>query len=296
MSQQKVYEASTIEEALRAVTADLGDDADIIEAVKERRGGVLGFFAKECFVVTARTRSDATQKQPEQEFSELLLQLASGVSDTWEPEAYAVPDDPERLDPPVAAPAPEAVIAQPVENVPVSNPSAARGVIDLRTGRRRPPPLVPLATAAGDSDPRVSERPERQSQLRRRLRGEIDATPQQYVMEVEGPMIDLRDSVPRWSLARLQMLGLPDTILEVVEQLDPSRDLEWVQSLSIAIGKLNPSPDVPITYVIGHGRRSAIDLVLGIPHGRIPAALIIDGQRVKVTPDELALSIRACIR
>jgi hypothetical protein len=93
------------------------------------------------------------------------------------------------------------------------------------------------------------------------------------------------------------MLDLPDAVLEAIEVLDPTRDLEWVQSLSIAISKLEPAnPDAEVTYVIGHGRRSAPELVRGIPLGRIPTALIIDGVRVKVTPDELALSIRACIR
>ena len=115
-------------------------------------------------------------------------------------------------------------------------------------------------------------------------------------MEVDGPMVDLRDSVPRWSLARLQMLGLPDSVLQAIERLDPTRDLEWVQSLSIAISKLNPDPGVELTYVVGHGRRSAVQLITGIAQGRIPTALILDGQRVKVTPDELALAIRACVR
>jgi hypothetical protein len=289
VSKQKRYEAATVEEALRAVSNDLGDDIEIVEAVKERRGGVLGFFAKEVFVVTAHAKSPVESKEPEQEFGDLLLQLANGVADTWEPEGEL----PQRH--PVQQPvAPPTVVIPAVEKVP-TQPQA--GVIDLRTGRRRPAPIVPLATASRDVSSHDADRPERPSNLRKRLLGGAsDPQPEQYVMEVDGPMIDLRDSVPRWSLARLQMLGLPDTVLQVVERLEPTRDLEWVQSLSIAISKLNPDPGVELTYVVGHGRRSAVELVLGIAQGRIPTGLVLDGQRVKVTPDELALAIRACIR
>ena len=160
--------------------------------------------------------------------------------------------------------------------------------------------MVPLVSAGNESLTNTPGDgiPVRQSHLRKQLAktGQLDSQ-EQYVIEVDGPMIDLRDSVPRWSLARLQMLHLPDSVLEAVEVLDPTRDLEWVQSLSIAISKLSPnvSRDA-VTYVVGHGRRSAPELIRGIPKGRIPTAMIIDGVRIKVTPDELALSIRACIR
>ncbi len=306
MSQLKTYEAETIEEALRAVTQELGEDIEIVEAVKERRGGVMGFFAREYFVVTARTKAGSSEpRPPEQAFGDMLVEMASEVADTWEPtrrvgaramppaspEPIAPHPSPVPASPPLPSMAPPAMAATP--------PPPQAGVIDLRTGRRRPAPMVPLMTAATDeADARHGiDRPVRPSHLRRRLIGEgPGSSPEQYVMQVDGPMVDLRDSVPRWSLARLQMLDLPDTVLEAVDRLEPTRDLEWVQSLSIAISKLKPNTDATITYVVGHGRRSAPELVRGIPFGRIPTALIIDGVRVKVTPDELALSIRACVR
>lgn len=303
MSQLKTYEAVTIEEALRAVTLDLGEDIEIVEAVKERRGGVMGFFAREYFVVTARAKDGAVApRAPEQAFGDMLVEMASEVADTWEPSHRQADHAPAHVMPaPRAverAPEPERSAPIPANN-PLSPPPAQAGVIDLRTGRRRPAPMVPLISAANhDADGGQGfERPVRPSHLRRRLLGDGGTSgAEQYVMEVDGPMIDLRDSVPRWSLARLEMLDLPDSILEAVERLDPTRDLEWVQSLSIAISKLKPAPDATISYVVGHGRRSAPELVRGIPSGRIPTAIIIDGVRVKVTPDELALSIRACVR
>ncbi len=313
MSQLKTYEAESIEEALRAVTQDLGEDIEIVEAVKERRGGVMGFFAREFFVVTARAKARASSKRPaEQAFGEMLVEMASEVADTWEPERraggrtmpVAIPmpamREPAPSDAPSVPQAPTAApMAAPVVSASTSAPPPQAGVIDLRTGRRRPPPMVPLITAGTDEvDSRHGvERPIRPSHLRRRLLGEgTGGSTEQYVMQVDGPMIDLRDSVPHWSLARLQALDLPDEILEALDRLEPTRDLEWVQSLSIAISRLKPRPGAEISYVVGHGRRSAPELVRGISNGRIPTALIIDGVRVKVTPDELALSIRACVR
>lgn len=312
MSQPKTYEAPTIEEALRAVSAELGENIEIVEAIKERRGGVMGFFAREMFVVTARAKEPTDLPQAEQAFSDMLLEMASGVADTWDSSPVApaplaarppvsrvaLPEIPEtdegRVLPDVPPP------TRPAAEVQHTQPPAQAGVIDLRTGRRRPAPMVPLLSAADDPIAEVpgETKPVRPSQLRRRLaESEQLDPPEQCVMEVDGPMIDLRDSVPRWSLARLEMLHLPDRVLAAVEALDPGRDLEWVQSLSIAIAKLTPNvgPEA-VTYVIGHGRRSAPELIRGIPKGRIPTALIIDGVRVKVTPDELALAIRACIR
>jgi len=311
VSQLRTYEAETIEEALRAVTMDLGEDIEIVEAVKERRGGVLGFFARESFVVTARAKVGTTsERAPEQAFGDMLYEMASEVADTWEPSRSAsqgrAPEPIALVQNPASVfqPEPEAntqPTTDPVETIGIaqSPPPAQAGVIDLRTGRRRPAPMVPLITAATtDTQARQGvERPVRPSNLRRHLLGEgsLGAT-EQHVMEVDGPSIDLRDSVPRWSLARLEMLDLPDSIIAALERLEPARDLEWVQSLSIAISKLTPAPDAPVSHVVGHGRRSAPELVRGIPAGRIPTALIIDGVRVKATPDELALSIRACIR
>lgn len=320
MSQLKTYEAATIEEALRAVTIDLGDDIEIVEAVKERRGGVMGFFARECFVVTARSKTADAPPEAEAAFSEMLLEMASGVADTWDSGASRPAPLASRVNRAEDAAAPTAALAPDMPTMPeakndgrpselpdlppltrpAAHSPAQAGVIDLRTGRRRPAPMVPLLSAASDPNDHqgVDERPTRPSHLRRRLQGgDESGRPEQIVMEVDGPMIDLRDSAPRWSLARLQMLHLPDSVLEAIELLDPGRDLEWVQSLSIAISKLKPLVGTDqVTYVIGHGRRSAPELIRGIPRGRIPTAIIIDGVRVKVTPDELALSIRACIR
>jgi hypothetical protein len=53
---QVTVEAETVEEALVEITAQLGEDAEIMRAQKVHRGGVGGFFAKEMVQLTARRR------------------------------------------------------------------------------------------------------------------------------------------------------------------------------------------------------------------------------------------------
>ena len=51
------FEGDSVEEILGRVRADLGADAEIVEANKIRSGGIGGFFAKERFEVVARPRA-----------------------------------------------------------------------------------------------------------------------------------------------------------------------------------------------------------------------------------------------
>jgi hypothetical protein len=57
------FRAATVEEALRQVRASLGEDAEIVEANRIRRGGIGGFFATELgveVVAMGQTDEDAT--------------------------------------------------------------------------------------------------------------------------------------------------------------------------------------------------------------------------------------------
>jgi hypothetical protein len=53
---QVTVEAETVEDALVEISAELGEDAEIMRAQKVHRGGVGGFFAKEMVQLTARRR------------------------------------------------------------------------------------------------------------------------------------------------------------------------------------------------------------------------------------------------
>jgi len=110
-------------------------------------------------------------------------------------------------------------------------------------------------------------------------------------------VLDLRDSKPVWSVERLRQLGLGESLLELVAAFEPSSDLEWVQALATAIQVQMPEGVAAHdTLLAGEGRASAVGLVQGLATGKIPAFLLIDGQQIPATADELALSIRECLR
>ena len=311
MSQPKTYEAATIEEALRAVSIDLGDEIEIVSAVKERRGGVFGFFAKERFVVTAQppgVEDEVDGEEPE-DFGDILLSLTAGVEDTWEG-------------------------STPIEShstAAAPSPAGFTSVIDLRSGKRTLRPAEATQTAAPAAVPAPAPAPpvepadepfsfnsERPSQLRRRIRAaeivdtrppavptpepEIrvipDPTEPATVLSVAGPLHNLGDSAPNWSLIALRDMGLPMSLLETVQEFDPASDIEWMHALAIAIDRMMPEDDTAphLSWVVGEGRTSAVELVRGIPFGRLPAAIVLPGRQVRATPDELALSLRECIR
>ena len=55
---QVTVEAETVEDALAEISAEFGENAEIMRAQKVHRGGVGGFFAKEMVQLTARRRRD----------------------------------------------------------------------------------------------------------------------------------------------------------------------------------------------------------------------------------------------
>lgn len=300
--ESKTFEASSIEEALVAAAEEYGPGVEILDASRRRRGGVFGFFARQSFEVAARPgriadrrEPTATTGAPAASFDAVLAAMAEGVVDkvemmheaaepAAEPEAEPAPQLPSRRGArPAAAPAPSGIAGR------VARSDRAVGLIDLREGRRIP--VDPIDSGTG-----VRERP---SQLRRRLTaggsGALGANPLTH--EVSASVLDLRDSRPEWSLERLRRLGLGEQLLELVAAFEPTSDLEWVQALATAIQVHMPDSVTPqATLLAGEGRASAVGLVQGLTTGKVPAFLLIDGQQIPATADELALSIRECLR
>ena len=303
MSKSKTFEAPTIEEALVAAAQEFGPGVEVADAQKRRRGGLFGFFAKEYFEVTAVGAETGTppaeeQRSDESDFGQVLQQMADEVADTVEithgsaPAATAVGGE-------EAA----AVVGQPARPLPrrhrpeTVSPQAladrAVGLIDLRQGRRIPVDPLVATDASGGA---VRERP---SQLRRRLTaGPTEpggANP--LTREVTGPVLDLRDRTPHWSIDRLRQLGLGERMLEMVAAFEPDTDLEWVQALAIAIQVQIPDRvSAGDTLLAGDGRASAVGLLHALADGQVPAFLLVDGQKIPATANELALSIRECLR
>ncbi len=69
----KVFQAATMKEAMTQVKDELGDDAVILHTKKIKKGGILGYGAKEIFEVTAAL--DEVQRRPPKRHSERLPTL-----------------------------------------------------------------------------------------------------------------------------------------------------------------------------------------------------------------------------
>lgn len=289
MSQQKTYEGATIEEALNAVSEDLGDDVEIVEAVKQRKGGLLGFFAKETFEVTAK-RSE-TAEDSDSAFGSILLEMADGIDDTVEMQG-TVPASPAAH---VAA-SPAAGVEPAATATPTMTPSNTAGVIDLRSGTRRPTTVLAQGAELTSSQKAMVVDPAPMLEAT-----EIEPAPTQHavptVTEIDATAATTYEAPRPWSLRSLRALELPLAILESVAELSPKSDIEWLHALSISIdvllteAKANPSG-----HVEGHGRGAAVELVQGLPAGRVPVSLIVDGLTYEATADELAFALREAIR
>ena len=70
----KVFQAATMKDAMAQVKDELGDDAVILHTKKIKKGGILGYGAKEIFEVTAAL--DETPRRPPKKRAERLPTLA----------------------------------------------------------------------------------------------------------------------------------------------------------------------------------------------------------------------------
>ncbi|MGI9607335.1 MAG: hypothetical protein ACR2P0_14460 [Acidimicrobiales bacterium] len=296
MSLPRTYEGTTIEDALLAAAADLGDDLEIVDASKVRMGGIFGFFAREGFVVTAERRRKRRSADDES-FNDVLLSLADSVADRYEAPTIDLTTRGE-ASPSTRTPAldehPEAAMIDLTNTAanehPVETESGSFGLIDLRERRRisapaavvqespaiPPPSPAPAPVEAAPAfpvDPPFSFGSERPSKLRSQLSG------------------------PQWSLISLRDLGVPKPTLDALAHAGPSTDLEWVRALTHAIDTQIGSMSATGTLrMSADGHPGAVELVNALEGGVRPDALVIDGERIAATAEQLALSIRECLR
>ena len=82
---QVTVEAETVEDALTEISAQFGENAEIMRAQKVHRGGVGGFFAKEMVQLTARRRRDsAPSLRPEPSSQPPQRSNGNGIADVLE--------------------------------------------------------------------------------------------------------------------------------------------------------------------------------------------------------------------
>ena len=323
----KQFEGRTIEEAIAAATSAFGPKVQLLDARKERDGGVLGFFEKERFVLSV-----AMPDETESSFEKVLDDVQARTDDHQELLQLATepvtPPEPvqQRPEPTVPAPAPvvHAAAPQPQPQPPLREPLRTlddlepaaelqhRAVIDLREASAPRPPVVAalelesmtvqdvtpapaaastaVATAATTTETRTPTEPVLYSM------DHLDA-PQTTVDTAEPVVAHETDGTPQWSLSALQDLGVPQPILQALSMREHENDLAWAAALEETIASLLAElPRTPSATAVGDGLRSAIELLGGVVAGITPQYLIVNGQRVPATATELSLAVRECLR
>jgi len=292
---QMTVEAPTVEDALAEISAQFGEDAEIMRAQKVHRGGVGGFFAKEMVQLTARRRrtaaparlrpgsrpqgggiADVLERMAENadaedsDFRTVLQRELTASQQTETPAivsgAAAVAterhDTDSRLDdgghfvPPFADEAPQPVVVGPAL---LTDPNPPAGQTESETATAVP------------SDGDVAEAIDRlEASLDALAAGavpgdtaaadELPATPETAdtgdAPEGMGPI--------GWSTTALLRLGMPGPIISAVAGLDANDDLGWIDAISRAVAPLcGPLPRGDMVIVGPHAERLAEPL--GLP-------------------------------
>ena len=133
----KVFQAATMKEAMAQVKDELGDDAVILHTKKIKKGGILGYGAKEFFEVTAAL--DETPRRPPRKRAERLPTLAE-----LQAQAAGVEEPPKS-----AVPLPQGRAGAPAAPVPMPTPVPTTAPVPTPVPTVAPlPAAAPLPVAA----------------------------------------------------------------------------------------------------------------------------------------------------
>ena len=249
-------EADSVTEAMSRLAAEVGDDAQIVDARKVERGGIGGFFAKERVVLTARHRtspdlpSTTARRAPAGPGSpvgpastvgiDAIMQRAESSDDAF---AALLRD---RLDD--AHPSGTgSEVFHPGTPVP-----PREGVDDEILKQPAPPPATSPEASAAQSGAIPKTSP--------------PTTPGVPVAAIPG--VD-------WGVRRLVAIGIPGDLVAPLAGLDPWDDLGWLNALAAAVAPLCATdPSGPGTAMVGRNCEP-VATAIGIavtPAGEIPPA------------------------
>ena len=287
------FEGRSVEEALAAAASQLGTGLKVREARRVRRGGVLGFFSREHFEVTAEPNIDLTQPAPmppsgsragedhldhvlrslvaEVEARETIPTLTSRPAEERRAPVRFTDDDLTPLAA-VEAPAP----------VPMAEAAPAPAARPLRASAQ------PTAEAVID----VTEHAPANEEA---------AAPSATAAFYDFEVLDAQaiERIPKWTRKALRDLGMPAMVLKAIPERTPSSDMAWTKALERAIAKMVPEPaaldEEHDTQVSGLGGSGAINIIRAGCNGFTPGLLHIDGRSVPATATELALAVRSCL-
>jgi hypothetical protein len=248
-------EADTVADAMARVAAEVGEDAQIVDARKAVSGGIGGFFAKERVVLTARQpardlptildRMSRAVDAEETEFGAMLRrQLAAGDGLDVDALGGAASGLTGRT---VAAPG---VTSSPVGTIEsaegegyslvgIDEIDDARPIASMRPAVPIPQPMAPAALNRPPAGP-----PSAAAAAPAPSAGAVAPDhPPWRVMDVPGGI--------EWGVKELVRRGLPERIVAAVAGIDPRDDLGWINAIAAAVAPLCGEPLDPDGVVVG---------------------------------------------
>jgi hypothetical protein len=301
----RLFRGRTAEEAVLSAIAALGEDAEVVDARRVRRAGVLGLFAGEHVEVTARPRGGAPSTF-ERTLHRAIDDRAMNpivddgvVVDLREPAPATTGGDAPRAsrlparfgdddlvplpDPPAGTEARAILSLAPPPPLPAGIAVAANpAVIDLRSHAQNRARAARLAPPPPPPPPPPQPRPARSPSV-------ID-----LIAGRDGS--DRETSTVRWGRAELRAIGVPQVVLDHLPVADPVSDTLWTMALETAIWwalrKHRPRTNL---VVDGYGAEGAMALLEAVVEGHVIRYLHLGERSVDATPQELAKAVRSCL-
>jgi hypothetical protein len=287
----EVFTGDSLEEAMAYAVATLGPDLTVRRARKVRKG-VQGLRGKETYEVAAVPAPRVSGDVVGAAF-ETLLHEAEALEEHPEAAPHPTPRVRRTVRPPVAAPPPPALTAEPVVPAPTSPApvTAAAPPAPIATPATEaapaPPPapaVAPVAEPVAVAAPAAVPAPE--------------PAPRRAVTRPARPA-PAPEHVRGWSRAALAALGLPERVLAALPAKDPRDDVAWLGALAKALGTALPAPasaDFSHPVVVdGYGVPGVLGLLEAGAKGIAPGTITDHGRTAPATPLELALVIRAAL-
>lgn len=320
------FSGRSLEEAIGNATDALGSGAEILEAKRVRRGGILGVMKHETYEVSARARPGASRSVPRPEqrsspsFDHELRSMIDEVDLREErqvfshaPSGGAPPQEPPRRTRSASSGRPRVENRFSDDDLVPLPAEPARAVAPRIAGapHQAPPARVaaaarPPAARAGAARPAAARRGSAtDQQLSQALAmSQRSTAPGETLPPPPGQdgrrasTIDLREEQgngPEWSTERLRKLGVAEVVLELMPTASLDSDVAWTMALEAAIrARLPLTPTVPLA-VHGYGDNAAVKMLESSLNGYAMGDLHLIDRVVPATSFELTLAIRACL-
>lgn len=257
-------EADTVADAMARVAAEVGEDAQVVDARKAITGGIGGFCAKERVVLTAKRpandlpsvleRMSRAVDAEETEFGAMLRRelAARDAGGEWGGGGTT-----ERS---AATPAGSAP-AEPAVGTIVASEDDAYTLVAMDDLEHAPPPslrLPDLAAAVADPQPAAA------ATVPEPLPAPTVPADQDPTPVYDAWRVQESGGGVEWGVKEVVRRGLPERIVAAVADIDPRDDLGWISGIASAVAPLCGEPLHPDGVIVGSHAARLADL-LAVP-------------------------------